>query len=97
MRDETKRGRRFIPHPSSLIPHHSSLITSDPHLFFGTRDSTCRGGHSGVSERERIALLRPPRIERGTYGLEVRCSIQLTYGRLWLSSSLEQTPDLSSR
>src|SRR5262249_56450372 len=24
--------------------------------------------------------VRPPRFERGTYGLEVRCSVQLSYG-----------------
>ena len=27
---------------------------------------------------------RPPRLEHGTYGLEIRCSIQLSYGRIRL-------------
>ena len=27
-------------------------------------------------------LVRPARFERATYGLEVRCSIQLSYGRV---------------
>ncbi len=27
-------------------------------------------------------LARPARFERATYGLEVRCSIQLSYGRV---------------
>ncbi len=27
-------------------------------------------------------VVRPPRLERGTPGLEGRCSIQLSYGRL---------------
>jgi hypothetical protein len=26
--------------------------------------------------------LRPPGVEPGTYGLEVRCSVQLSYGRI---------------
>ncbi len=29
-----------------------------------------------------ILLARPARLERATYGFEVRCSIQLSYGRV---------------
>ena len=29
-----------------------------------------------------ILLVRPARFERAAYGLEVRCSIQLSYGRI---------------
>jgi hypothetical protein len=36
----------------------------------------------GTVERHfRELRLRPPRFELGTYGLEVRCSVQLSYGR----------------
>ena len=31
--------------------------------------------------RTGVELVRPPRLERGTPGLEGRCSIQLSYGR----------------
>jgi hypothetical protein len=31
-------------------------------------------------------LTRPARFERATYGLEIRCSIQLSYGRSFLNS-----------
>ncbi len=32
--------------------------------------------------RRLVFLVRPPRLERGTYGFEVRRSIQLSYGRM---------------
>src|SRR5437870_10116957 len=48
-------------------------------------------------KRGRVAPLRPPRFELGTYGLEIRCSIQLSYGRLRFSNSLEQRPHGASR
>ncbi len=32
--------------------------------------------------RNQKELVRPPRLERGTPGLEGRCSIQLSYGRM---------------
>ncbi len=37
-------------------------------------------------------MVRPPRLERGTPGLEGRCSIQLSYGRL--SGYLTKTPEV---
>jgi hypothetical protein len=33
--------------------------------------------------RYNTSKARPERFERSTYGLEVRCSIQLSYGRNW--------------
>jgi hypothetical protein len=56
----------------------------------------CAGGSvNPVAQRrpsrltERIErLVRPPRLERGTPGLEGRCSIQLSYGRTWVEVSV---------
>jgi hypothetical protein len=36
-------------------------------------------------------MARPERFERSTYGLEVRCSIQLSYGRNRVIIPTEQT------
>ena len=43
------------------------------------RERACRGVPGGEAPRTRM---RPPRLERGTLGLEGRCSIQLSYGRV---------------
>ncbi len=41
------------------------------------------------SDHER-SLVRPVRIERTTYGLEVRCSILLSYGRVILPQNIKK-------
>src|SRR5205809_510074 len=50
-------------------------------------------GSTATSRKEnRLVSLRPPRFELGTYGLEIRCSVQLSYGRRWFRS-LTGLPD----
>ena len=39
-------------------------------------------GEENRERNERIKLARPERFERPTVGFEVRCSIQLSYGRV---------------
>ena len=36
----------------------------------------------GMDVRDGFEMARPPRFEHGTLALEMRCSIQLSYGRL---------------
>ena len=57
----------------------------------GTRKSASEP--SGVSHPVRNRKrARPGGFEPPTYGLEVRCSIQLSYGRVWVSSIWAAAP-----
>ena len=41
-----------------------------------------KGGNSTGAATPSMLMVRPARFERATYGFEVRCSIQLSYGRI---------------
>ena len=54
--------------------------------FFSRRSASCSrvsmaGDRKSEIENRKREVVRPPRFERGTSGLEIRCSIQLSYGR----------------
>ena len=44
-----------------------------------TAGNICDSEYSPINDENK--MVRQPRIERGTYGLEGRCSIQLSYWR----------------
>ncbi len=52
--------------------------------IFRTADNTGLFSAFDLLEPDETNLARPSRLERETCGLEVRCSIQLSYGRTWI-------------
>ena len=65
---------------NEMARRHARARESGTH--HGTPDPPPSSAPSQVPEEARVLAVRPVRLERTTRGLEGRCSIQLSYGRV---------------
>ena len=74
-----RRARERVGESGGEARQRAQRATRTERAGEAARERACRGVPGGEAPRTRM---RPPRLERGTLGLEGRCSIQLSYGRV---------------